>query len=429
MKKQHNPKLMKNSDDKATKVSPEHRRRRSRSHGLENLPGPWVVALRTDGIVVDASAAMESILLEPKDQLLGRALMSFSAQSAPSGWSARPIDLAMLERPGRYEDVLVQRSDHSEIIVDLHIAPLQGVRGTTACVCLFTDRTEQRRLGAELISKHQQLRRAFAELEQRQQDLEAARATLERSNRELARLSTELSRASELAAIGEITAELTHQLNNPLAAAVGAARRIDTLLQRNPGQQGTGPMMELLHSSLERLKSTISELRRVYRDSRPSDTEAQWFDLGPQVRSALTLLQDRLTSMRLTVEVSESLPKILGQPTNTQHIIVNLVDNAIHAAGKDGALAIRALATDDGVVRLGIGDSGPGVPASLVERIFEPFFTLRADGSGLGLSFVRRHLDQDGATIRVGRSELGGALFEIAFRAATLESDKERRDE
>lgn len=371
---------------------------------------------------------MDAILLESAQSVIGRVLWGFSASTSDSAWSARLIEPEMLSRPGRYEDVLIRRADGNEIIVDMHVAPLHGVRGSAVCVCLFTDRTEQRRLGTELITKHQQLRRAFTELEQRQKELESARSTLENSNRELARLSTELSRTSELAAIGEITAELTHQLNNPLAAAVGAARRLDTLLSRSPTQDGTAPMMELLHSSLQRLKSTISELRHVYRDSRPSDTEPQVFELGPQVLSALTLLQDNLASMQVSVEIPAELPKIHGRPTNIQHVLVNLVDNAVHAAGKTGSLLIRAIATDESSVRLGIGDSGPGVPAHLAERIFEPFFTLRPEGSGLGLSFVRRHLDLDGATIRVDRSELGGALFEIVFRAATLPVEQERRD-
>jgi PAS domain S-box-containing protein len=403
------------------------RRSTKNSRGLENLPGPWIVVRCSDGVITEASSAMEQILLEAREQALGRPLLRFTGRPDASDWSARPIELAMLTTPGRYEDVLVRRADGSHLVVDMHVAPLFGTRGKSDCVCLFIDRTEQRRLGAELISKHQELRRAFAELEQRQEELESARAILENSNKELARMSTELSKASELAAIGEITAELTHQLNNPLAAAVGAARRLDTLLQRSP-VDGTGPMMDLLQSSLERLKSTIADLRHVYRDSRPSDVELQAFDIEPQVRSALTLLQERLPGLRLEVSIPTDLPRVMGRPTNIQHVIVNLIDNAIHAAGKDGSLLIRASAGPGGLVLLGIGDSGPGVPPDLVEKIFEPFFTQRPDGSGLGLSFVRRHLDMDGASIRVGRSELGGALFEISLRVATLSVSCERHE-
>jgi two-component system C4-dicarboxylate transport sensor histidine kinase DctB len=378
-----------------------------------------LVVRQSDCVILAASQAMEHILLEQFEKAVGCDLRKFTGQQNGSDREARSIDDSMLQRPGRYEDVLVLRPDGSELVVDMHVAPLQDAKGDAACVCLFTDRTEQRRLGAELIAKHQQLRKAFGELEQRQQELESAQATLEKSNRELARMSNELSRASALAAIGEITAELTHQLNNPLAAAVGAARRLDRLLMRCP-VEGSGPMMELLHASHERLKSTISELRRVYRDSRPSDSEQQPFELEPQVRSALTLLQDRLIGIHIDVVFPRQLPQVVGRPSNIQHVIVNLIDNALHAAGKEGSLLICASLDHKGGVLLGINDSGPGVPPHLVDKIFEPFFTQRPDGSGLGLSFVRRHLDMDGAAIRVARSELGGALFEITLRVATL---------
>ncbi|MCP4606288.1 MAG: hypothetical protein GY847_38220 [Proteobacteria bacterium] len=370
------------------------------------LPGPWLIIDRQKKIVIDGSRQVEMILACERDYYMGKPISSIAGQVDPSEWGIKEFTDETIELPGRYEDMGLKKADGSLVVVDMHVThPPRS--GQSVAMCLITDRTEQRRLQGELISKHQELRRAFTELEQ--------------TNRKLSITSAELSRATELAAIGEITAELTHQLNNPLAAAIGAARRLEKLINKSDTPQ-TKPMTELLKNSLDRLKKTVAELRRVYISSRPIEGQTEVFNIKSQINGALAMMQQRLEDLNVIVDLPEHLPHIIGRPSQIQHVIINLLDNAVEAAGPSGTVHLAAR-SDNGTVVLTLGDSGPGIPEYMREKIFEPFFTTREHGSGLGLAVVRRNLSHDRATISVRESKYNGAEFEIGFPIATEEKE------
>jgi C4-dicarboxylate-specific signal transduction histidine kinase len=177
-------------------------------------------------------------------------------------------------------------------------------------------------------------------------------------------------------------------------------------------------MIPLLKDSLERMKITMNELKRAYRNSKSSDAPMEPIDLKKQIESALMLFSRRLSDMDVQLRIDRNLPDILGRPVEIQHVIMNLIDNAIIAAGDLGIILLTAEYKDNRVV-MTVGDNGPGVLESERDRIFEPFFTTREHGSGLGLSVVRRNIQNNKASIRVGKSSLGGAEFEIGFSTAS----------
>lgn len=333
-------------------------------------------------------------------------IFELSAESSFENWSFKCFDKNLVTIEGRHEDVALKIRDGSLMVVDVHVSPPFRLGKLQVAVCLVTDGTERQRLQRELIEKHKELRKAFLDLEQKSDDLL-------KLNGEIGELSAILSHASSLAAIGELTAELTHQLNNPLAAAISTARRIDTLLKRHnvPDHEA---MMALLMDSHRRLQETMSDLKKVYRNSRTSNDAPEPIDLNAQLQSAMMLLQQRLAEIKLCVNIENNLPLILGRPSEIQHVLVNLIDNALQAVETGGTIEICAK-SERSRVHLWVGDSGPGIPLDQRERVFEPFFTTREQGSGLGLSVVRRNVENNKATIRVGRSELGGAEFEIGF--------------
>ncbi len=398
---------------------PRLRLRRRKLLGLELVPGPWFLVEIDSGRIARAGKPVEALFGAPKCALVGRHIDELAGHRRGDDWSVKELSLELLERPGHYEDVRVSTTGRGDVVVEMRVSYAGTMAGRRMALCLMTDRTDQHRLQSELINKHKELRRAFVRLEEQSRELTTAKDRLKSQNSQLAEMTQKLSRASELAAIGEITAELTHQLNNPLAAAVGAARRLEKIFAPKQTDESSR-MMDLLKSSLDRLRITILELRRVYKTSRPSDVPATKFDLREQLDAALTLLSQRLEDCRVELQLDTQLPHIIGRPENIQHVLINLIDNALHAAGPGGGVHIAATRPGPKKLTLTISDSGPGVPEALRERIFEPFFTTRTQGSGLGLAVVRRHLEQDGALITVGRSHLGGARFEITFEAATL---------
>ncbi len=383
---------------------------------LTFLPGPWLLIDRKKAVIIDGNSDVNGLLGCEREHYLNHPISVVAGVPDSKDWTIKAFDPKTLERPGRYEDVGLERADGSLVVVDVHVSHPPRGRLRQVAICLITDRTEQRRLEGELIKKHQELRKAFVELEKQSLELKEAEEALITRNREISSMSDKLRESSALAAIGEITAELTHQLNNPLAAAVGATRRIEKLV-RQGDQIETSAMLELLKTSLERLRSTISELRGVYQTSRPNEDEALEFDLRAHIEGALVLLQQPLETLETVIDLPTKLPLIKGRSSQIQHVIINLLDNAIQAAGNLGTVHILARQTGQSV-EFCVGDSGPGVPENLGSKIFEPFFTTREQGSGLGLAVVRRHLDQDGAAICVGRSKYGGAEFKIDFQIA-----------
>lgn len=374
------------------------------------LPGAWIAVEKKSGRIIDGSDHFDDMMMLEKKDYLSCPMSFFTAPPENTFWSMKTFDHRLLAVEGRHEDVLIKGRTDRTMVADVHISRPVRVGKQQVVVCLITDETERHRLQSELISKHKELRKTFA-------DLERQSAALTRLNMEIGEMSARLFHASSLAAIGEITAELTHQLNNPLAGAVSAARRIDKFLGDNVDPR-VKSMMPLLRESLERLRLTMNELKRVYRDSRSADAPMEPVDLKMQIDSALMLMQQRLGDIEVQVDVSPDLTDIVGRPSEIQHILVNLVDNAIHAAGDRGIVRLKAEQEDAQVV-FSVGDSGPGIPPDRRERIFEPFFTTREHSSGLGLAVVRRNVQSNKAVIRVGQSPLGGAAFEIGFVAAT----------
>ncbi|MCP4604199.1 MAG: response regulator [Proteobacteria bacterium] len=226
-------------------------------------------------------------------------------------------------------------------------------------------------------------------------------------------LSSRLSKSAELATIGELSAELAHQLGNPLAAAMSIARRLAGKARGGKDRE-LGPTTELLLSALNRINQTVVDIRHVVRTSRSSSPPPTPYSLKEQLDSIVVLFTQQFDSKNLEIDIEQDLPLIVGHPLNIQHAILNVLDNAAKAGGKDARISI-SIRWETTHVLLAIGDNGPGVPDELASKIFEPFFSKREDGTGLGLSLVKRNIEKDNASIRVGTSKLGGALFEIAF--------------
>jgi C4-dicarboxylate-specific signal transduction histidine kinase len=374
------------------------------------LPGPWIAADTSDGRILDTGDPFDDMMMSDKKEYLNRPITIFTQPTETAQWMMKPFDLAMLSTAGRHEDVLMKSPAGRTIVVDVHVSKPIRLGRIHAAVCLITDETERHRLQSELIHKHKELRKTFADLERQSQILSGL-------NTEIGEMSARLSHASSLAALGEITAELTHQLNNPLASAVSAARRIEMFMGDRVDDR-VKEMMPLLKDSLDRMKTTMNELKRAYRNSRSADAPMEPVDLKKQIDSALMLFNRRLNDVEVQLRVDPKLPEILGRPVEIQHIIMNLIDNAIIAAGDLGIMRLTAEYKDNRVI-MTVSDNGPGVREADRERIFEPFFTTREHGSGLGLSVVRRNVQNNKAAIRVGQSALGGAEFEIGFSTAS----------
>jgi len=238
-------------------------------------------------------------------------------------------------------------------------------------------------------------------------------ATLHAEKRDLARRAL---RAEKLAAVGTMTAGLSHEIRNPLNAASLQLEVLERRISRLPPSDQTA-----LREPLLLVKDEIRRLDHVLEDflqfARPRDFEPRPVDLAAVVDKVLDFLGGEFErrSVRLERRLWGKAP-VRGDEERLRQVLVNLCLNAVEAVREGGLVCvscdIRAHQGIDGeerFVEVLVDDDGPGIPADARERIFEPFFTTKAQGSGLGLSIVNAIVDQHGGSVRAEASPNGGA--------------------
>jgi len=227
-------------------------------------------------------------------------------------------------------------------------------------------------------------------------------------------------KASRLASIGVIAAGITHEINQPLNDIKAVSDTVLFWLRKNAGliPEQYEKLLLSISGSVGRISRIISQMRSYW--ASPGGGRTEIISLNKAVHSALLLIRGQLDSHGINLALDEKDKSILVQANkiNTEQIVLNLMVNAIHAldtvAGRDKKIRIR-LYQVDGVACLAVEDNGPGVPAELREKLFDPFFTTRKpeQGMGLGLAIVKRFAEEFGGRVRVSDSAAGGAVFTV----------------
>lgn len=304
------------------------------------------------------------------------------------------------------------------------------------------------------------LEQASADLErnvaERTADLSNANARLEqeveqrrRTERELRDAQNELVQAAKLAALGQMAAGVTHELNQPLTALRGTAENCRALLDRGR-EDDVRDNLAFIADLVDRMAKITGQLRGF---SRRSDGPPQPASLAAAVRDALALMNGRLTDQGVVVTTdfpvsSSGGPPASGataedsiivgfEPVRLQQILVNLLRNAADALNGRADARIWVTATADnaengghdaggnagcrneGGARLTVADNGPGVPPHVAPRLFEPFFTTKPAGEGLGLGLAISQViaREYGAQLVADARPGGGARFTLTFPA------------
>jgi len=236
---------------------------------------------------------------------------------------------------------------------------------------------------------------------------------LHAEKRELARRART---AEKLAAVGTMTAGLSHEIRNPLNAAALQLNVLERRLAHLPPEEQL-PLREpllLVRDEIRRLDHILEDFLQF---ARPREFEALPVELSSLAGRVLDFLAGEFVrrSVRLERRLDGPAP-VRGEEERLRQVIVNLCLNALEAVEEGGRVCVScavvphlALEDDSRRVELLVDDDGPGVPADLRDRIFEPFFTTKAAGSGLGLSIVHAIVGQHEGTIQAHESPLGGA--------------------
>jgi PAS domain S-box-containing protein len=243
-----------------------------------------------------------------------------------------------------------------------------------------------------------------------------------RDNRLQARLEDQMRRSERLAVISVMSAGLAHEINNPLAII---SNRIDCMQRDVRDRGGAGSLaadIDTLQEHVERLRELTTSLLRFARDEQE---DAGPIALAKLAEGIVALLRRTLAARRLdvTLDVSTSVPLLVGNEKAIETVIVNLLLNAADASPPGGTirLVVRPGA-ENASVELEVSDAGPGIPPGLRERVFEPFFTTKeaGRGTGLGLTVCRSIIDRHRGTIRLDSGPGGGCRFVVTLPSEQL---------
>ncbi|HEV7968978.1 MAG TPA: ATP-binding protein [Candidatus Acidoferrales bacterium] len=255
---------------------------------------------------------------------------------------------------------------------------------------------------------------------QRLQDLSNK---LEQTNRQLRRAEAEARRAERLAALGQLSAGLAHEIRNPLGVIKGSA---DMLSRKVAGSEPlVAELAGYISSEVNRLNALVV---RFLDFARPSKLELRPERISEIVDRAVEAAIASFPNAGVKIErqYAPNLPEIPADPQLCEHVFVNLITNAFQAMQGPAGSSEKTLRIsiqpevsnrEPGVAVL-VEDTGPGVPAELREQIFNPFFTSKKDGVGLGLSIVAKIVDDHRGTIRLEDNTPRGARFHVFFPQA-----------
>lgn len=233
---------------------------------------------------------------------------------------------------------------------------------------------------------------------------------LDKALRALQEAEEEKLRTARLAAIGEITAIVAHEIRSPLSAIGGFARSI----AREP------ELVERSKRNANIIVEEVARLERILGDllafSRPSEPDFAMVDLAPIIHSVAENAgqAEESDGIELAVDIEPDAPQVLVDEKQVRQILHNLVTNAVQAMPGGGTLSI-ALRTSDSTVDVLVQDTGEGIPEERLEHIFDAFFTSKPTGTGLGLALCQKLVTQLGATMDV-ESQVGeGTTFAVRF--------------
>jgi PAS domain S-box-containing protein len=229
---------------------------------------------------------------------------------------------------------------------------------------------------------------------------------LAEAKRKLEEAQADLVKKERLATLGELAAVLAHEVRNPLAVIFNAL----AALKRTAGED-SAPMLDLISEESERLNRMVTALLDLARPEAVRLVPTQVLELVRSSIDAARGMAEPEAEVRLLV--SELLPLARIDEQKVHQALVNLISNAVQATGRRGPVVVRVGLERDAaaMLRFEVVDDGDGVPLELRERVFAPFFTLRARGTGLGLAVVRRVAEAHRGSVTIEATPGGGATF------------------
>src|SRR4051794_393782 len=247
------------------------------------------------------------------------------------------------------------------------------------------------------------------------EDRKRAESELIESERRFREAQMELAHASRVVTMGQFTASIAHELNQPLAALLtNAETALRWFSHQPPNLEKARPSIERAISDGKRAADILSRIRDF---SKKAPVRMESVQLNDAILDVIGLTHAAMSDNGILakMQLAKELPRILGDKVQLQQVVLNLIMNAIEAMNEVGAgsreLSISTSKTESDGVLVAVRDSGPGLPPAGLPRIFEAFYTTKSSGLGMGLSICRSIVEAHGGRLWATPNEPHGAVF------------------
>lgn len=233
-------------------------------------------------------------------------------------------------------------------------------------------------------------------------------------------LQEAMARKEKLLALGHLAAGVAHEIRNPLSSIKGLAKYF---AERTPPGGEAQELALVMAKEADRLNRVVSELLELVR---PAHLNYQPVDINALIHHSLQLVSQDAQSRGIALQFTPrpELTSIKADPDRLNQVLLNLYLNAMQAIGRGGVIHVSASEADRQRVKIVVKDSGKGMSDEELQAIFTPYFTTKADGTGLGLAVVQNIIEQHGGTIRAESQPGAGAIFTL-----WLPVDAQRRED
>jgi signal transduction histidine kinase len=232
---------------------------------------------------------------------------------------------------------------------------------------------------------------------------------LQRVNRELQESFEQIRRADRLSAVGELSAGLAHEIRNPLASIEGAAEIVD----EGSGAEEIREFRGIIIKECRRLNRLLASLLDF---ARPRPPEIREVEIDRIFDSVIELAAHAAGKSGVSIrkQIPPKLPRLACDPEQLRQVMLNLIINATQAMPQGGEITLEARTHNSGV-EVCVRDEGVGISPSELDKIFDPFYTTKDEGTGLGLAVVHQIVTQHGGTVRAERNPDRGMTFSLVF--------------
>ncbi len=222
---------------------------------------------------------------------------------------------------------------------------------------------------------------------------------------------TQLAVAEKRDLLGRLLGRLAHEIRNPLSSLDVHVQLLEEDLGAlaSPMREQLTPRLEIIHGELHRLESIVERFLRLVG---PSALDPEPTEMVKIIKHVCDLLHPEAAAREIEIVtwVDGPLPPVLADPVRLTQALLNVMINAMQAVERRGRIEVSA-AIANGALAVGVRDSGPGIPPEKLAAIFDPYFTTKSEGSGLGLWIAQQIVSAHGGSLQAHNAPEGGAIF------------------